>query len=424
VTGNGKTIIIGLDGVPFGMIKDFAETGVMPNTAELISQGIFKKMHSSIPEVSSVAWSSLITGENPGQHGIFGFMDLLPDFYKMRFPNFSDLKSPPFWDQWEGKSVIINVPSTYPVREMNGVLISGFVSIDFEKSVYPKSLIPQLSSLDYRLDVDSQKAHSSMDMFLADLDKTLNARIEAYRYLWETQNWQTFMLVFTGTDRLMHFLWNAYEDKDHRYHNLFLEHFRKIDQTIGEINNRISGDDLLIMLSDHGFERLEKDVYISYLLRQEGFLQFKQGEDIVLNNICYGTKAFVLEPARIYLNLKGKFPCGTVGPADSEETLQQLENLYGSLRIDGRAVVRDIYRKEQIYSGPYLENAPDLVLVGAEGFNLKANIETEHLADKSIFAGKHTQDTAFLLVKNNCGKKIVPQAPRVSDIKTIIEKLS
>lgn len=424
MTGNGKTIIIGLDGVPFGMIKDFAETGVMPNTAELISQGIFKKMHSSIPEVSSVAWSSIITGENPGQHGIFGFMDLPPDSYKMRFPNFSDLKSPPFWDQWEGKSVIINVPSTYPVREMNGVLISGFVSIDFEKSVYPKSLIPQLSSLDYRLDVDSQKAHSSMDMFLADLDKTLNARIEAYRYLWETQNWQTFMLVFTGTDRLMHFLWNAYEDKDHRYHKLFLEHFRKIDQTIGEINNRISGDDLLIMLSDHGFERLEKDVYISYLLRQEGFLQFKQGEDIVLNNICYGTKAFVLDPARIYLNLKGKFPCGTVGPADSEETLQQLENLFGSLRIDGRAVVRDIYRKEQIYSGPYLENAPDLVLVGAEGFNLKANVKTEHLADKGIFNGKHTQDTAFLLVKTNCGKKIVPQVPRVSDIKTIIEKLS
>ena len=177
MAGNGKTVIIGLDGVPFGMIKDFAETGVMPNTAELISQGIFKKMHSSVPEVSSVAWSSLITGKNPGQHGIFGFTDLFYNSYKMRFPNFNDLKAPPFWDQWEGKSVIINVPATYPVHEMNGVLISGFVSIDFEKSVHPKSLIPSLKNLDYRLDVDSQKAHSSMDLFLKDLDKTLDARI-------------------------------------------------------------------------------------------------------------------------------------------------------------------------------------------------------------------------------------------------------
>ena len=404
------------------MLKNFAETGIMPNTHRLIAQSIFKKMHSSIPEVSSVAWSSLITGKNPGQHGIFGFTDLFPDSYKMRFPNFNDLKASPFWDQWQGKSIIINVPSTYPVRETNGVLISGFVSIDFEKSVYPKSLIPQLKDLDYRLDVDSQKAHSSMELFLADLDKTLEARIKAYRYLWQTQDWQTFMLVFTGTDRLMHFLWDAYEDKDHKYHNLFLEHFRKIDQAVGEIISRSADDDLLIMHSDHGFERLQNDVYLSYLLIQNGFLQFKQDQDIALNNICYGTKAFVLNPARIYLNLKGKFPCGTVEPADTKEVLRQLENLFHSLEIDGKKVIRDIYRKEQIYSGPYLENAPDMVLVGNEGFNLKANVKTERLVDRGIFTGKHTQDTAFLIIKGLPDKRRVPDIPAVSDVKGIVEK--
>ncbi|MHC4461907.1 MAG: alkaline phosphatase family protein [Planctomycetota bacterium] len=422
MTINAKTVIIGLDGVPFGMIKDFAETGVMPNTTELISQGIFKKMNSSIPEVSSVAWSSIITGQNPGQYGIFGFTDLYPSSYKMRFPNFSDLKAPPFWDLWEGKSFIINVPSTYPVREMNGVHISGFVSIDFEKSVHPKSLVSRLSDLDYRLDVDSQKAHSSMDLFLEDLDKTLDARIETYRYLWETQDWQTFMLVFTGTDRLMHFLWSAYEDESHQYHDLFLEHFRRIDQVIGEIAARVGDDDLLVMLSDHGFERLDYDVYISYILAQEGFLQFKQDGDISLDNICYGTKAFVLDPARIYLNLKGKFPCGTVDRTESENLLCQLENLFRSLEIDGRKVIRDIYRKEQLYSGPYLEDAPDLVLVGAKGFNLKASVKANRLTDKAIFSGKHTQDSAFLLVKGLADKSIVPETPAVWNIKGIVEK--
>jgi len=349
-------------------------------------------------------------------------MDLFPNSYKMRFPNFNDLKAPPFWDQWQGKSVIINVPSTYPVRETNGVLISGFVSIDFEKSVYPKSLIPQLKDLDYRLDVDSQKAHSSMELFLADLDKTLEARIKAYRYLWQTQDWQTFMLVFTGTDRLFHFLWDAYEDKDHKYHNLFLEHFRKIDQAVGEIISRITDDDLLIMHSDHGFERLQNDVYISYLLIQNGFLRFKQDQDITLNNICYGTKAFVLDPARIYLNLKGKFPCGTVAPAEAEEVLHQLEKLFSSLEIDGKKVIRDIYRKDQLYSGPCLENAPDMVLVGNEGFNLKANVKAEQLADKGIFTGKHTQDTAFLIIRGLPDKSLVPDIPTVSDVKGIVEK--
>jgi len=162
-------------------------------------------------------------------------MDLCDGSYKMRFPDFGDLKAPPFWDLWEGRSVIINVPSTYPVRQMNGVHISGFVSTDFEKSVHPKSLVSYLHKLDYRLDVDSQKAHSSMDLFLLDLDKTLDARIRTCHYLWDNHDWQTFMLVFTGTDRLMHFLWDAYEDKDHRHHNSFLKHFRRIDQAIGEI---------------------------------------------------------------------------------------------------------------------------------------------------------------------------------------------
>jgi predicted AlkP superfamily phosphohydrolase/phosphomutase len=419
---NARTVIIGLDGVPFGMIKNFAEAGVMPNTNKLISQGVFKKMSSSIPEVSSVAWSSMITGENPGKHGIFGFMDVFPNSYKMRFPNFNDLKASPFWDEREGQSVIINVPSTYPVREIKGVIISGFVSVDFEKSVYPKSLIPQLKDLDYRLDVDSQKAHSSMELFLADLDKTLDARIETYRYLWQTQNWQTFMLVFTGTDRLMHFLWDAYEDEHHKYHDLFLEHFKKIDRAVGEIAGRITDDDLLVMHSDHGFEKLQNDVYIGYLLIQNGFLQFKQDQDIALNNICHGTKAFVMDPARIYLNLKGKFPCGTVEQSEAEEVLNQLDSLFSSLEIDGKKVIRDIYRKEQIYSGPYLDDAPDMVLVGNEGFNLKANFKAEKLSDKGIFSGKHTQDTAFLLMKGLPDKTIIPDVPAISDIKGIVEK--
>jgi len=414
MAGDGKTIIIGLDGVPFGMLKNFAETGVMPNTGGLISEGVFKKMQSSIPEISSVAWSSMITGENPGRHGIFGFMDLHDGSYKMRFPNFNDLKVSPFWEQWQGKSIIINVPSTYPVREMNGVHISGFVSIDFEKSVYPKSLVSQLQKMDYRLDVDSQMAQSSMELFLSDLDKTLEARIRAYRYLWQSEDWQTFMLVFTGTDRLMHFLFDAYEDEDHKYHDVFLEHFNKIDRIIGEIGDKLGDNDLLIMVSDHGFEKLDYDVYINYLLREEGLLS--------LNNISYGTKAFALDPARIYLNVKGKYPCGTVEPSESEEVLSQLEELLGELKIDNRKVVRDIYRKKQIYSGPCFEKAPDMILVAGEGFNLKSKMNALMLAEKGIFSGKHTQDTAFLVVKGLVDDKIVPDEPKVSDIKSIIEK--
>ncbi|UCD30514.1 MAG: alkaline phosphatase family protein [Planctomycetota bacterium] len=404
------------------MIEDFASRGVMPNTAGLISESTFRQMRSSIPEVSCVAWSSIITGQNPATHGIFGFMDLEPHSYKITFPNYNSLKSAPFWDEWGGQSVIINVPGTYPVHEMNGVHIAGFVAIDFKKSIHPKSLARDLKKMGYRLDVDAQKAHSHMDGFLADVDRTVSARVEAYRYLWESVDWQRFMLVFTCTDRLMHFLWDAYQDGGHKYHNTFCDHFRRIDAVIGEICSRMGDEDLLVIHSDHGFERLEHEVHISYVLANEGLLQFKKDADISLENISPATKAFALDPARIYLNLKGKYPRGSVKPGEEEDILLKLENLFASLEVDGKKVIREIYRKEQIYSGPYLDYGPDMILVGAAGFDLKARLKVRELTGKGVFSGKHTQDNAFLLVKGLAETSVIPDEPEVSDLKGIIEK--
>ena len=93
-----RAVLVGLDGVPLEIIENFTGRGIMPHTGEIMEQGVITRMQSSIPEVSSVAWSSIITGQNTGEHGIFGFTDLLPNSYKLKFPNFRDLKSKPFWD--------------------------------------------------------------------------------------------------------------------------------------------------------------------------------------------------------------------------------------------------------------------------------------------------------------------------------------
>jgi predicted AlkP superfamily phosphohydrolase/phosphomutase len=416
-----KTVIAGLDGVPFGLLEDFAQSGVMPNTASLIAEGTFRKMFSSIPEVSSVAWSSMITGTNPGQHGIFGFMDLFPNSYNMRFPNYNDLKTSPFWDQWPGKSVIVNVPSTYPVRAMNGVHISGFVSIDFERSVYPTSLVPKLKELDYQLDVDSEKAHRSLELFLRDLDRTLDARIQSFQYLWDHQDWTTFMLVFTGTDRLMHFLWDAYQDTGHKYHDFFLNYFRRIDEAIGAILQRIDEQDTLIMLSDHGFEGLEEDVYVNQVLMREGFLQFKNNKP-ALANISSETTAFALDPARIHINLKDKYPESHIGVQDNERVINDLMDLFRHLEMNGRKVIKRVYRKEELYSGSCLYQAADLILLSNQGFNLKASLRGEP-SNKTIFTGKHTYDTAFFFVKNNGMDNVIPESLRVEDVRSIIDNI-
>ncbi len=419
-----RTVIIGLDGVPFRLIDKFTKNNIMPETKKLIEKGTFKQMESTIPEISSVAWSSIITGKNPGEHGIFGYTDIPIGTYRLSFPNFNNLKAPPFWQKDSmGRSIIINVPSTFPVKPLNGVHISGFVSLDLKRSVYPDSLIQKLTDIGYQIDVDSSKAHKSIDLFLEDLDRTLKSRISAYKYLWEKEKWQTFMLVFTGTDRLSHFLWDAYENENHKYHSAFTKHFCQIDEVIGEIVNNLYEDDLLILLSDHGFELLEKEVNINYLLKKNGFLKLKPESRRSFADMETGTKAFALEPARIYINLKDKYPRGSVKKDEYRGIIKDLTSIFEDLELKGRKIIKKTYRKEEIYKGPYMNQAPDLVLVPNKGFNLKASVKADQLFEKSIFAGKHTQHDAFLLINNLAEKNILPDEITVSDVCHLIETL-
>ena len=92
-----RNVILGIDGVPFELMDNLSNKGFMPNFKELKKENTFKLMKSSIPHVSSVSWSSIITGKNPGEHGIYGFSEIIKNTYSLNFPNFNALKSKPFW---------------------------------------------------------------------------------------------------------------------------------------------------------------------------------------------------------------------------------------------------------------------------------------------------------------------------------------
>jgi len=166
-----RNIILGIDGVPYELMDNLSNKGIMPNFKALKKEYCFKSMKSSIPHISSVSWSSIITGKNPGEHGIYGFSEIIENTYSLRFPNFNALKSKPFWHKEpEKRYVIINVPFTYPARELNGIHIAGFVALDLEKAVYPKAIFPILKELNYEIDIDTKIAHQqSIDILFDEL---------------------------------------------------------------------------------------------------------------------------------------------------------------------------------------------------------------------------------------------------------------
>ena len=167
----GRNIILGIDGIPFELMDDLSKKDVMPNFNDLKKKFHFSRLKSSIPHISSVSWSSIITGKNPGEHGIYGFTDIIKNTYSLSFPNFNALKCKPFWQIDErSKHIIINVPATYPAKKLNGIHIAGFVALNLEEAVYPKTTISKLKEMNYIIDVDSSLAHQqSKDAFFDEL---------------------------------------------------------------------------------------------------------------------------------------------------------------------------------------------------------------------------------------------------------------
>ena len=401
-----RAVVVGLDGVPYTLLTDLRNRGRIPNMASIFENGYFGRMSVCIPEISSVSWSSFMTGTQSAEHGIFGFMDLQAGTYKMYFPNFTHLKVPTLWDHLstQGKrTVAINIPATYPARQINGVLVSGFVAIDINKAVYPHSLIPRLNGLGYRIDVDTMEARQDHDFLIRDLDATLEGRKRAIDLLWNEIEWDLFIVVVTGTDRLMHFLWDAYEDEGHPYHQNFLDYFNKVDAFVGHVYDRFldldsSKEDKnqFYMLSDHGFTKIKTEVYLNRWLQENRYLKFKKDQPKTIMDIGTGSTAFAMDPSRIYVNLKGKYPLGTVDTSDYERVRQELKQGLEGLTFEGGSkIAKRIYFKEELYQGPHMGQAPDLVVLSHHGFDLKGKVNSNAVFARTNLVGMHIQDDAF-----------------------------
>jgi len=397
-----KLLIIGLDGVPLPMIQDMTARSLMPRLKEILDTSTLVQMEVSIPEISSVSWSSFMTGTDPGNHGIFGFVELEPGKYRYRFPDFRDLQSPTFFDElgnYKKRSVIINLPATYPAREIPGVLISGFVALDLQKAVYPASLFPFLRDLDYQIDVETQKAKADPRGFIVDLHRSLEKRMQAADHLWRREKWDLFMFTVTETDRLHHFFYDAYTDPAHALHEDFHRFYREIDRIIGDLYQRIAGKEQfeMIILSDHGFGPIQNEVYLTPILKKNGFFQADKEQIDSLESISPRARAFALDPSRIYIHRQGKYPRGFVQQADYEKIRQDLRQLFEEYRIDGQKVIKKVFYKEEIYSERFLAQAPDLVLLSQPGFDLKGGLKKNTEYGRSHFTGMHLQDNAFFL---------------------------
>ncbi|MFH2108288.1 MAG: alkaline phosphatase family protein [Chrysiogenia bacterium] len=419
-----KLLIIGLDGVSHEMLAGNGQPSLLPSLNEFFAARTVR-MSVSIPEISAVSWSSFMTGTQAGNHGIFGFVDLVPGTYQYRFPNFSDLKAATFFDELglkNKRSVIINLPATYPARAIPGVMISGFVALDLEKAVYPASYIPILKQMGYQIDVDAGKGRDKKAEFLADLHCALKIRKQVADLLWEKENWDVFMFTITETDRLQHFLYDAYGDSRHPYNCEFKGFYQEVDQIAASFLQRAAkeGDIEIVALSDHGFAPIKSEVYLNPILKKHGYFSLEKVESRSLAGISPQARAFALDPSRIYIHQKDKYFKGRVAKGDVQKVGDDLKQLFENYEINGEKIIRKAYFKEELFSGAQMAAAPDLVLLSKPGYDLKGGLEKDQETGTSYFTGMHQQDNAFFASSSGdqFGKSLT-----IFDVKGLLYKL-
>lgn len=419
-----RVVVIGLDGLPCSLLRRFIAEGVMPRIGALVSQGDLVAMDTVYPPLSSVSWTTFFTGVNPGRHRIFGFFEAQVDEYGIWFQDLDEVKVPALWDYAQAhgrRTVSINLPGTYPAPPFNGVMVSGFIAPDLQRSVYPKMLLPLLEKVGYQLDVPCERVHGDREGFWNSVGQSLAARGRTMAALLENEPHDLFIGVFTETDRVQHFFFDAIEEPSHPEYERVRKFYAHVDQIVGHLASLCRDDDELIILADHGFCRIEQELYLNHWLAEHGYLGVKTpASGAPLAKIdASKSRAFSLDPGRIFLNVRGRQASGCVDPRDAERLRDEIAEGLTRLRVRvpwSREPIQPfdkIFRREEIYSGPWTHLAADLVLHARDGFEMKGKFNHPAVAQLGLLNGMHTFGDAMLLVR---GRKWPAGTPRIIDL--------
>ena len=411
-----KVVVIGLDGATLDLLEPWMDAGELPNLDTLRKKGAYGRLRSTTPYYSAPAWVSIVTGCNPGKHGIYDFFRT--DTCSKKLISGLDRKVPAIWNLLtddEKKSIVVNVPGTYPPEEINGVMVTGLLTPSLESEyTYPHELKKDLVDGKlgrYELEqvaVDDIPKHLAARYAPKKLVQMINSVTTSHAVvtmnLMKTREWDFAMVVFRGTDDAQHLLWTQKE--------LLLSCYKTADHYIGEIMT-LYPDAAIIVVSDHGFYQPKKYLYVNNVLYNEGYLKTRTdprrsldtlfmvffdkvskllfhlvpmekivrsplGRKIILSgggnrNIDYAhTKAMYhsICSRGIRILLKDKVEKGIVEKQEYDSLRQELIALFSNLSDPetGESVVEQVYRWEDLYGNDAVNDPLDLILDLKKGY--------------------------------------------------------
>ena len=408
-----KVIIVGLDGAGFELIDRWLNKGSLPNISKIKQNGVWADMKSVLPPVTSPNWKCYSTGKNPGKLGIFWWENINWRERKVYYPSARKFQNKELWDyigEAGMKVIVTGMPTTYPPKTVKGILISGGPDAEESNFTYPPEIEEELKKHSWQnhpqtpFAVDkhkrSQEIHQIIDMGF----KTASA-------LADKHNPDFLQATTFHINNLHHFLWDSPETA---------QAWDIIDKHIGSFIEQ--GCDLIIM-SDHGSNKIEHVFNINTWLQQEGYLKLKPNLTSILYHMGITQQNLIkivsklrisrlvqkLAPKRLYREIpsasgevtkeaktnkvnwqSSKAFASGQGPIylnpenrDNDKLKEDLKRKLESLvePTTGAKIIDHVYAKEEIYCGKYLAEAPDLIVDQAKSVHIPGGIGQKDVFD-------------------------------------------
>ena len=378
-----KVFILGIDGAPPQLI--FGEwLEHLPNLKGMLPNSFYGKMNSTIPPSTIVAWNSMLTGKDPSFFDVYSYT-FKDEENKTQLTNSKNVKEARLWKllEKEGKrSIVLNVPLTYPVEDLNGIMISDFLTPEFnEQSVYPAKLrqeIKEKYGKDYIFDVGVGLAgykQFDTEQMIQKVYEMTEMQLDVAFNLIKKEKWDFCMAVLIGSDRMQHTMWRWF-DKTHRkypgknqYQNAVRDYYVYLDKKIGELKEQLGEDAYFIIASDHGFDKMEGRINLNDWLIKEGYLVLKEKpaspQKLDFSKVDWAkTKAYSIGAyfGRIYFNRKARDSVNGILKEEEVPMLQQeIIRKLALLKNDREEKIdHRFYLPQEVYAGPYLKESPDL----------------------------------------------------------------
>ena len=286
-----------------------------------------------------------------------------------------------------------------------------------DTSARNQGVIDDRTFLQQTYDIDRERE----GMFFASLDRLTRGAL---------------VCVFDATDRIQHMFWREL-DPTHPAHQpaegfpdgAIRSLYRHNDAFVGRIRERLHEDDVLMVISDHGFSSFRRGVNLNQWLLREGYLVLKDGCDgrsEWLRDVDWAsTRAYAFGLTGLFLNLQGREAQGIVAPGAEARALKaeigaKLRGLRDPER--GEIGVNEAFDTEAIYAGPYLENAPDFIIGFNSGYRASWNGASGVVAgpvfedNDKAWSGDHCIDPRLVPGVFFCNRTVASTDPSLVDI--------